>query len=339
MKYVEEHYANDLHRDLMQRFVDSVPATAISISGGGVHWQCTAKRGGNFCVINCFDFRGPEYLTSFEQDSHKIAWGRTSSKLDTINAVDAWLQRQELPLLYAQFPFVDWTKRALISIRDDVAARFPELAESATNELQHEVCDIYGLWFRGTDRTCRISFYGKNEFPDAAFHWDQCELFRFTADNREGLAAVVKRWVGDRAMPSTMRREFLYLEIGELADYYEHGNPIEGEFIKSWDLIERFYADMRFPFAPQVHNLIAQIRGKGYDKSLRAGQSLWSLIVSRSRRHGLRAGQSSIAFWFGEDGMDVYINFDEEKKVACPKIELTPEIETLLKKLEAQDIG
>jgi hypothetical protein len=338
MKYAEEDHAKVLHRDLTRRFADSVPATAVSIGGAGVHWHCTAKRGRNCCSIACFDFGGQEYLTSFERDSDKIAMGRTSSKLDTVNAVDDWLQGQQLSRLYDRFRFVDQTKRALASIREDMTARVPELAEAAPGELQHGMCDIYYLWFRGADRSCQISFYGKNELPDAVFHWGGCELFRFRAGDRKRLAAVLKRWLCDRAMPSALRSEFPGVEIGELADYYERGNPIEGEFVKSWDSIERFFGGMHFPFAPRVRSLIAQMREKGYDKSLRAGQSLWSLIVSRSRRHGLRGDQPMVAFSFSNDGMEVYIQLDEETKVTYPEIGFTAGIDALLKKLEAKGI-
>jgi len=338
MKYVEEDHAKDLHRDLTLRFTDSVPATAVSVDGAGVHWQCAAKRGRQFCSIACFDVRGPEYLTFFERDSEKLATGRTSSRIDTINAVDDWLQGQQLSQLYDRFRFVDQTKRTLDSIREDMLAGIPELAEAVAGALQHDICDLYYLWFRGVDRSCRISFHGKNEFPDAAFHWDKCELFRFQASDRQRLTAVLKRWLCDRAMPSALRTEFPWLEIGELADYYEQGNPIEGEFIKSWDSLERFYDGMHFPFAPQVLRLIRQMRQKGYDKSLRAGQSLWSLIVSRSRRHGMREDQPMIAFSFRNDGMEVYTRIDEGTKVSCPEIECTAEIDALLKRLEAKDI-
>jgi hypothetical protein len=107
MKYAQEDHARDLHRDLARRFANSVPAIEVSIDGAGVRWHCTAKHGGNFCSIACFDVEGPEYLTSFEHDSEEVATGRTSSKLDTIDAVGDWLQGQQLARLYDRFRFID----------------------------------------------------------------------------------------------------------------------------------------------------------------------------------------------------------------------------------------
>jgi hypothetical protein len=140
-------------------------------------------------------------------------------------------------------------------------------------------------------------------------------------------------------MPSALRTEFPDIQIGDLADYYERGNPIEGEFIKSWDFIERRYDTENFPFRQKVCALIAQMRQKGYDRSLRAGTSLWSLIVSRSRRHGLKENQPSIMFRFRDDGMEVHSYLDNETKEMHSEIELTPEIDKLLKRLEAKAIG
>jgi hypothetical protein len=142
-------------------------------------------------------------------------------------------------------------------------------------------------------------------------------------------------------MPSDMRARFPWLTIGELADYYEAGNPVEGEFIKSWDGMEEFYDDARFPFADDVKAFLRALRSKGYDKTLRAGQSLWSLILSRSRRHGMRGQQPCVQFRFHAGGMDV-VNCLEDRRngtrSAYAKIECTPEIEALLSQLEAGPI-
>jgi len=119
---------------------------------------------------------------------------------------------------------------------------------------------------------------------------------------------------------------------------FEQGNPIVDEFIESWNSIERFYDEIAFPSAPQIRTLIATLRDRGYDRSLRAGQSLWMLVVSRSRHHGLREDQPRIVFWFlADDGMDVYVNGDREKRTHAA-IELTPDIDALLKTLEAANI-
>ena len=341
MKYPEEDHANDLHRHLTRRFGDTAPRTALSVDGAGVHWHCTAERGDSFCSIACFDVRGPQYYTSFERGSQKLATGRTSSREDTLAAVDDWLQGCAVSFLHDRFRFVDQTKRALSGIGDTVIARVPQLQQSATCELQHAIADIYYLWFRAGDRSCQISYHRNNEFTDAAFRWDECELFSFRADDNEQLADVLKRWLCDRAMPSTMRTEFPWLSIGDLADYYEKGDPVEGEFIKSWDWMQQFYEDDSFPMKEAVLTLIAQLRNAGYDRKLRAGQSLWSLIVSRSRRHGLRADQPCVHFWFREGVMDVRVfvrDRHEAEEIRGAAIALSAPVEAALRQLAAQPV-
>lgn len=309
MKYPEEDYANDLHVELTRRFAPTVPATSLSVEGAGVHWHCTAQRGDSVCLIACFDMRGPEYYTSFERRSQKSGTARIPSRNQTIAAVADWLDGSDLSSLYDRYPFVDQTKRALTHLRDEVLGAVPELKASARVELEHQIADIYYLRFVADDRSCEISFYGKNELPDAKFSWDDCQLFRYQPDDNSQLAVVLKRWLCDHSQPSTMRTEFQWLEIGKLANYYENGKPIEGEFIQSWDSIEGFYRQDWCKVSDAVLAMIAEMRRAGYDRVLRAGQSLSSLGLSRSRRHGLRAEQPCLWFDFHGGVMNVRADF------------------------------
>jgi hypothetical protein len=179
-----------------------------------------------------------------------------------VAAIADWLDGRELSELYARYSFIDHEKRMLTRIREDVLAAAPALKHSARCELEHQVADIYYLRFTTGARSCQISFYGKNELPDAKFSWDECQLFEFQPDDSDPLAAVLRRWLCDDATPSAMRAEFPWLDIGELADYYEIGKPVEGEFVQSWDEIERLpdfmlMNDKLSPVAPKVKELIA----------------------------------------------------------------------------------
>jgi len=240
-------------------------------------------------LIACFVSAGPEYYSNFNRDSTDIATARIASRDDTIAAVADWLDGHDLSAIHDRFPVVDKTKRALCRIRDDVLAAVPEGRQCCYPELRHLIADIYHLRFRAKDRACEVSFYGKNEGPDARFSWGDCQLFEFQPDDNRTLAAVLKRWLCDRLQPSAMRTEFAWLKIGRLADYYENDRPLEGEFIQSWDYIEEFYRHGCFTFSDSVLAMIGAMRRAGYDRLLRAGQSMSCLGLSRSRRHGLRA--------------------------------------------------
>jgi len=99
---------------------------------------------------------------------------------------------------------------------------------------------------------------------------------------------VLKRWLCDVAMPSTMRTEFPWLSIGDIADYYEKGNPVEGEFIKSWDWMQQFYEDDRFPMKALVLKFIAQLRNAGYDRNGASERSTAAWSRPPQYTHGRR---------------------------------------------------
>ena len=68
-------------------------------------------------------------------------------------------------------------------------------------------------------------------------------------------------------------------------------SSIELGFIKSWDDIEKFYVDLLsykgWGHVKPVQDLIKHLRALGYDKLLRAGQSVYILVLSRSKNWGL----------------------------------------------------
>jgi hypothetical protein len=288
MKFPHESYARDLHRALSLRFSSAMDAH-VSVKGRGVNWACSAHRGGRSCSICCFDVHGPEYLIFFKDDGDR-ATGRTPSQDGVVAATGDWLDGAVVEALYARFSFVDEEKRALTALLPETLERSSRLRTSASHEICHDGCDIYHLWFRAKDRACRVAHYGKDRFPEAFFFWDECNLFRFPVENPALFADVLERWLCDDAMPSALAREFACVQVDSLARYYEEGRPIEGEFVLSWDAIEESYKGRR-PLGPKALRLLADMRRAGYDKVLRAGMSMWTLMLSRSRRHGLRNDQ------------------------------------------------
>jgi hypothetical protein len=123
--------------------------------------------------------------------------------------------------------------------------------------------------------------------------------------------------------------DFPWLHIGELADYYESGTPVEGEFVQSWDFIEEFYREDWCNFSIAVLDMIHAMRIAGYDRVLRAGQSMSSLGLSRSRRHGLKGEQASLWFEFHPPVMDVHATFAGGGLKNHP-IQFTEEVERLM---------
>jgi hypothetical protein len=71
----------------------------------------------------------------------------------------------------------------------------------------------------------------------------------------------------------------------------------QAELEMSWDVVEHFFAGLveRVPSVAAVRTLLPQLREAGYGSRLRAGQSLSTLVLSRSREHGLREDQSRLS--------------------------------------------
>lgn len=338
MKYREEDIARQLHSELVDRFGELSP----TVEGAGVHWHCSVVRHVRECQVHCHTCRDDcEFYTYYKLGSETVAYSRIPSSHNTIKAVADWLFGIDLAEMYCRYSFIDEKRRALEWIRDEAIAAEPELQRTSVAELIRHAGDICTLLFRGSGRSCKVSFYGKGKWPDAKFSWDECQLFQYQPKDTAQFAAVLKAWICDWLMPSAMRSEFPWLTIGELADYYEAGSPVEGEFIKSWDGMEEFYEDTRCPFSAEVKHFMCAMRDKGYDRTLRAGQSLWSLILSRSRRHGMRGDQPSVVFQFHENGMIVVDRLENHRKGAKSQslqIALTPEIEALLERLESKPV-
>lgn len=286
MERAQETHARQLYNKLISNIGPANPDAEITASGVGVNWRCFVRLAQDTCVVHCVDQRGPECLTSFQREGEELATARTSSSDDTAEAICHWLDGGTVPSLYDRFAFVDRTKRALIRVRDSLVQQAPGLQNSS--ELQQRGSGICSLWFRTESRSVLIYFYGKNDDPDVICHWDECSLFSFRAIDLAVLSFVLKRWLCDGAMPSAMRKELPWLTIGELADYYEKGNPIEGEFIASWDRIEQLYDRGHFSLKSRVLQFVGQLRRAGYDRKLRAGQSMWTFLLSRSRRRSAR---------------------------------------------------
>ncbi len=92
----------------------------------------------------------------------------------------------------------------------------------------------------------------------------------------------------------------------------------------------------RVPWKQRVLQFIAQLRGAGYDRKLRAGQSLDMFVVSRSRRHGLRPDQPRVVFCFHNDGMDVLEG--NELEVRGTDISLSAPVQAVLARLLSREI-
>jgi len=227
-------------------------------------------------------------------------------------------------------------RRALTTLLHELQERVPALRSEAESEIENRGGGYHILHFRKEDRAAVIEA-GADGLIHAAFLWGDRPLFARQFEDPSPLAELLRRWVAERAMPSEMRVEFPDLEIDELADFYERGQPLEGEFARSWDAIEIFFREDGGDYFESARALIRAMREAGYDRLLRAGQSMSIMGLSRSRDQGLRDGQPRLWLAFNDSEMDVDANFSTGGLKHHP-IRLTPELRQLLDALAQQPL-
>jgi hypothetical protein len=113
----------------------------------------------------------------------------------------------------------------------------------------------------------------------------------------------------------------------------------ETEFILSWDNIANTFSQFDLDRKDDILTLIRKMRSKNFDRTLRAGSSLFSLVLSRSRRFGLRPDQKKISFEFifiQDRTMD--ITDKNGVKYSFDKVEYNDTIEAMLLELEEEEI-
>ncbi len=164
------------------------------------------------------------------------------------------------------------------------------------------------ILFKDKDRSCNISLSGVQQNPKYTFEWDECPLFEISGIDTKEAGNFITHWVCHKLTPSKMKVQFPEIELNNLAKYYENGEGIKGEFIESWNDIEHYYSEIYSEEHKTIENdtlkLIKELRAIGLDEKLRAGQSLYSFILSRSRRFGLT-----------ENAPYVMINFQRNNQI------------------------
>jgi hypothetical protein len=90
------------------------------------------------------------------------------------------------------------------------------------------------------------------------------------------------------------------------AEQFAMDDVIEQDFLESWNRMDWFFGSGEiWPKSPDVVEFIAMLRRTGYDRKLRAGQSLDIFVVSRSREHGMRWDQPFLGFRIYQGKMTV----------------------------------
>ncbi len=117
---------------------------------------------------------------------------------------------------------------------------------------------------------------------------------------------------------------------------------VEAAFVASWDRMVVFYEDWADkPWARPLLDLIDELREAGYDRTLRAGQSMSTFIVSRSRVHGMPQDQASVALSPRDDRVIVIPSWRQYRKrdALAVRYECDPRLIEILDELVAYPIA
>ena len=114
------------------------------------------------------------------------------------------------------------------------------------------------------------------------------------------------------------------------------------QFLASWEAVHQFFVELAqgATWLAPMPRLIADLRQRGFERTLRAGQSLNTFIVSRAREHGLRAGQSHLQLMPGQDGSLAVTGIiaDQPVRLDMAEAAVTPALLGALQRLVARDV-
>ena len=222
---------------------------------------------------------------------------------------------------------------------------YPELLKLERNTLitqPEPFSSTYDLLFKNEERSCIISLQGYEKSHKCVFEWDNCLIFEIFSTDVKRLGEIILNWVFKKSMPSTMKTLFPEIEFGILAEYYEKGEGIKGEFIESWNLIEEFYNTFSEDWSSNGEDalrLIKEMRKMGLDEKLRAGQSLWFFILTRLKRHGLEENTNYLQITFlGNNQMKIESHFDGKETSLESKVEYKGYLKEIVEKLLKEKI-
>lgn len=207
-----EELARALHRRLVRAFWLHRPRVAVTVAGAGPHWECVATGPDRRCAATCLDNNGAEFLIEFAAAGEASAWGRTTARIDAVEAIRMWLGGAALAAVQRRFPFVDVQRRALVELQALVLAD-PRLAGRVAGEVVPTRPGRHELRLAADDGAIHVSFHGRNPFPDADFARDGRLIAQAMLVDPRAFVALVGAWLVDRAAPGPLQRAFPWLVV------------------------------------------------------------------------------------------------------------------------------
>ncbi|CAA0145833.1 conserved hypothetical protein [Tenacibaculum maritimum] len=194
------------------------------------------------------------------------------------------------------------------------------------------------------DRGCRIyPYHFSSEIPKYEFEWDDCPLFKMSSNDIKRQVEIIKSWVLNKTLPSKIQTQFPEIKLNKLAEYYEKGEGIKGEFLESWDVLENSCIQgLSIEYYEQAKDelkLVQEMRKFKLDESLRIGSQLSVLILSRAKRQGIDEDEPQIRIVFlGDNKMKIYPNLNNNRKSIESEVKYRGYLEEMIKELLKEEI-
>ncbi len=236
-------------------------------------------------------------------------------------------------------------KEELDLLQSELNKNYNELLDIDSNKITIKPDFMFesNIEFKDKDRSCKIYPLFFNEIPKYVFEWDDCPIFEISSTDIKKQGKIIMDWVLEKSMPSKIQTRFPEIELNELAKYYENGEGIKGEFIESWNVLEKCYNQWLL-IEPceqdkDAIRLIKEMRNFKLDELFRVGTQLSVFILSRSRRHGIDENSPQIRISFlGNNKMKINSNLkDRNKSLEC-EVKYEGYLERIVKELLKEKI-
>ncbi|WP_299315950.1 hypothetical protein [uncultured Aquimarina sp.] len=236
-------------------------------------------------------------------------------------------------------------KEELKSLQSELNKSYNRLLKIESNKItiEPEFTFESNIELKDKGRSCKIYPFFFSEIPKYVFEWDDCPIFEISSTDIKRQGKIIINWVLEKSMPSKIQTQFPEIELNELAKYYENGEGIKGEFIESWNILEKGY-NQWLSIEPceqdkDAIRLIKEMRNFKLDELLRVGTQLSVFILSRSRRHGIDENSPQIRIGFlGNNKMKIYSNLKNRNKSLECEVKYEGYFEGIVKELLKEKI-
>ena len=273
-----------------------------------------------------------DFYTVLCERNKEIASSRTDSMEQTVDLIFHFMEGEKLVELYQRYDFVDRKKRKLALLQTVVNDVYPEMKEIAVNRIVEDILSYPELEFEDGERLCRIHFHASKEYPRWIYFWNGTRIFEISNPYDAINAQIAMRWVLEKVRPSELNMDYPEIDTGKLAQFYEKGKGLEGEFTLSWE--ESIKNLKQGEHHEKVLKLFEQFENAGYYQLFRTNFNLWTLVMTRSKKKLKLSDQPFISIRFYENKSEVSVKDIHGTLHRFEEIELTSEMKRIIQELQ-----